>query len=261
MPIQLRQFLDGRDGQLTTILQTATVRQALKLMIEHDYTLLPVVNEAEELIGVISEQSITRAFYHTSGVAPLLDLTVEHCQEPAETLTMNDSLSHAIRKLRDSYAVIIIDDKKPKAIITDYDTNHFFQHYSEDLIRVERIEQKIRAWVEAAFPDEKERRDAVKRAKDAYARTVRPKERKGDWLTFFEYLRVIEHEDHWPLFAQAFESQELFSSLMDQVREIRNQLAHFDQRPDPCQRDLLLRATHWMEHRPWPKSPESGKQQ
>jgi hypothetical protein len=257
MPIQLRQFLADRDLSLVTIQRTKLVREALKQMIDNNYTLLPVVDDGGELTGVISEQSITRAYYHTEGATPLLELTVEHCQEPAETLTMGDSLTQAIRKLRDTYAVIIVDGKKPQAIITDYDTNHFFQHYSEDLIRVERIEQKLRAWVEAIFPDEKDRREAAKRATEGQPRIHRQKGPKSDWLTFAQYIRIVDYEEHWPRFAKAFEARDLFYYLIDQVREIRNQLAHFDQRPNASQRDLLLRAAHWMEQRPWPTELEN----
>jgi len=92
----------------------------------------------------------------------------------------------------------------------------------------------------------------TKSSKSAIKQEDRPTNgNQGDWLTFNEYLQVIYHEANWPCFRNAFESRELFLAYMDQVRVMRNQLAHFDDaRSTETQRDLLRRALRWIETRP-----------
>jgi CBS domain-containing protein len=251
MPITIRQFVEQRGPQqLITIRQRDPIKAALELMVMNDFTLLPVVDSSGLLSGIISEQSVMRTYYHADGMVNLLQLPVAHCEEDARTIKYSDRLAMALRLLEDSYAVIIVEDDKPQRIITDYDTNRFFRDFSEDLIKVEKIEGQLRTYLEAVFPDEKSRKDAARIAKKEFARTERRTGESSDWLQFIDYIRIIDNDKNWPYFSSAFESRDLFYYLIDQVRRIRNQLAHFDERPSAAQRDVLQRAFRWIENRP-----------
>ncbi len=85
--------------KVVTIKPTATVRQALKMLAELDVRHLPVVDEAQELVGMISERDLLRLRRSTevlnqpvsdvmsgdvlvvtpvTGVEEIIDLMTEH---------------------------------------------------------------------------------------------------------------------------------------------------------------------------------------
>ena len=59
----VEKLLNNRDN-FRTIRQTAKVREALAQMAQGDFSQLPVVDEQGNLVGLISEQTITRTYYH-----------------------------------------------------------------------------------------------------------------------------------------------------------------------------------------------------
>jgi hypothetical protein len=67
-------------------------------------------------------------------------------------------------------------------------------------------------------------------------------------LTLGQYIRLFQHPDVWTKLALSIDASE-FVQLLDQVREIRNEVMHFDR--DPMTRDqldTLKRATRFMQH-------------
>jgi CBS domain-containing protein len=217
MLFPIEKLLEGR-GAPCCVSTDKTVGDALTLMVEHDYSQLPIVNAAGNLCGIISEATINRTYYHVKGSFEALDL------------------------LKNEYAVVVVDGRKPAGILTDYDTTRFFRDISEGLILVEDIEVTLRQYIEFAFPSEEEMRQAIKRALGQSQEYQR--------LSFWQHMRLVTAESNWDKFQPVFESKELFSLLLDQVRQIRNQLAHFRGRLDPVQQDALLRTRDWLAARP-----------
>ena len=125
-----------------------TVRDALVKMVEHDFSQLPVIDSEGTLTGIISEQTVSRQYYHLDDAVSLLNLTVDHCQEEAVTLSVEDAnLFEILERLKNNYAVVITSGKIPVGIITDYDTTHFFRDWSEGLIRIQNIELTLRKYI------------------------------------------------------------------------------------------------------------------
>lgn len=237
--------------ELLYVSHKETVKDALVHMVENDYSQLPVVDDDGHLTGIISEQAITRAFYHLAGdEISVLDLTVDHCQEQAVTLSLESDLFEALDRLRHTYAVVIVDGRKPIGILTDYDATHFFRDLYEGLLIVEDIEVTLRQIIESVFPTQADL-DQTLIVFSGPDRQDETKPRKDfDHMTFGNYIHFVKHEAAWPQFKRIFGSKALFFQYMDQVREIRNQLAHFRGRPDVLQYDILRRARNWLDTRP-----------
>jgi CBS domain-containing protein len=219
-----------------------TVGDALTLMVEHDFSQLPIVDKDGNLCGIITEATINRTYYHVGGSISLLGLPVTHCQTKPATIAPDSDIFEALDLLKNEYAVVVVEHDKPVGILTDYDTTHFFRDISEGLILVEDIEVTLRQYIESAFPSEKERREAIKLALGQH--------KDYDRLGFWHHMQLVTAEGNWDKFQPVFESKELFSLLLDQVRQIRNQLAHFRGRPDLVQHDALLCARDWLAARP-----------
>lgn len=252
MTIPLRQLLEGRSPPLT-IREDQTIETALSLMLGHDFNQLPVVDAAGCLTGIVSEQTILRTYYHSEGKVSLLSLTVPHCQEQALTLELDDDLLDVLEVLedRDNYAVIIVDEqKRPTGILTHYDMTNFFREVSEGQLFVETVELTLRRYIEEAFPDKEAMKGALMAAFGPDRRKPERPARDYHHLGFLDHVRLITDDDNWPHFERALAPQELFWSLMNQVRQTRNQLAHYRGRPTSLQYNGLRTALDWLATRP-----------
>lgn len=260
MLFPISKLIEGRQSPICVSRDT-TIREALTLMVENDYSQLPVLNQDGNLSGLVSETSIMRMYYHVGASVSLLDLRVDNCQTNAVTLAPDRDIFEALDLLRYMYAIVIVQDAKPVGILTNYDTTHFFRDLSEGLILVEDIEVGLRQRIEAAFPTETTRQAALFRAFGHDKKDATKPGRRYEELSFGEHTLFVTTEENWPRFGETLAPKQLFSSLMEQVRPIRNQLSHFRGRLAPVQRDVLLRARDWLASRPTLVTTESLQQQ
>lgn len=249
MLFPIAQLVEER-GEPLCVSQDTKLGDALALMVENDYSQLPVVNQRGHLTGMVSETSILSIYYHSDGAVHLLELPVHHCQAPAVTISPESDVFEALDLLKTVYAIVVVEDQRPIGILTNYDTTHFFRDISEDLIIVEDIELTLRQHIEDVFPDEHARCAALMRAFDADKQDPRRPKYEYEELTFGQHIQLIVTEENWPRFEEFLGPKKLFKSLMDRVGEVRNQLAHFRGRLDPVQHRALLHARDWLAFRP-----------
>lgn len=234
----------------TLVAHHETVQDALVKMVDKDFSQLPVVNDEGFLTGIISEQTISRQYYHLNNTVSLLDLTVDHCQDSAVTIEREDAgLFEILELLKSNYAVVITSGRKPVGIITDYDTTHFFRDWSEGLIRIQNIELTLRQYINNVFPDEKSRDAALYRALGADKKDPTKPIRTYDKMGFYDHIQLITNDHYWEKFEPYFKPKPLFTNLMEPVNLARNQLAHFRGRLDAIQLDALIRAEQWIASR------------
>lgn len=240
-------------GEVVTIHAKATVRDALIKMAKHNFSQLPVVDDAGNLTGLISEQTLTRAYYHANDSVSLFNLTVDHCQTRAVTLTADEDLFDALDHLQRTATLVITEGRKPIGLLTLHDTTHFFRRLTEGQMYVEDIETTLRDYVESVYPTPEQMDQALINAfgqKDG-----RPTQDFHN-LTFGQQIYQITTARNWPDFEPFFAPQPLFKELMGAVRQIRNQIAHFRGALDSLQFDTLRRANDWLASRPpKPKPP------
>lgn len=253
MLFPIEQLLEDRDRPLCVV-QDTKLSDALALMIEHDYSQLPVVNEAGHLTGLVSENSVLTMYYHSEGAVGLLDLPVNHFQRAAVTISPDSDIFEALDLMKTVYAVVVVENHQPVGILTNYDTTHFFRDLSEGLILVEDIELTLRQHIEDVFPDEHARCAALLRAFDHNKQDPGRPRYEYEELTFGQHVLLIVTEENWSKFEKFLGPKKLFKSLMDRVGEVRNQLAHFRGRLDRVQHRALLHARDWLASRP--KLPE-----
>lgn len=241
----VEKLLANRDN-LCTIRQTAKVREALAQMAQGDFSQLPVVDEQGNLVGLISEQTITRTYYHVDENVSLFDLTVDHCMAPAVTLNIDADIFEALDRLQRTYAIVITENRKPVGLLTFYDTTHFFRNLTEGLIFVEDIEITLRQYIEDIYTTEQRREQATI---NAFGMDGAKPRRDYESLTLGQYINLITHPKNWPDFEPFLAPTNLFRTLLDGVRETRNHLAHFRGELDQLQFDQLRRARDWLASR------------
>jgi len=151
MAFTVQDIIDGSREPVCAA-PTDSVRHALDLMIENDFSQLPVKNEAGKPLGLLTSDSILRALKH-------FGLTVEElCVANAMTKSIvrrnEDDLFEMLNVLRDTPAVLIVDGEGILVdIVTSYDTTEYFRRRAEDMMLIEDIEGALRDHIEASFTD------------------------------------------------------------------------------------------------------------
>lgn len=246
------------NGQsLLTIDEDDSVRDALVQMVSNDFSQIPVINKQGNLSGLVSEQSISRNYFHLGDDVGLLDLKVADCCEKPETLALESDVLDALSLLRRTASVVIVNDKKPVGIITTTDAIEFFRDAAEGLVLIEDMEVTLRQYIDEAFPTEADRLKALQNAFSHRKKEDGSIDVSYDRLTLGDYINLVISKDNWRYFQGHLDSKSLFQKHLNHVREIRNQLMHFRGRLDAVQYDALRRAHDWLEGRNRRRAPLS----
>ncbi len=151
MPFIVKDLLEGRQEPVT-VRPDEPVRRALELMIEHDYSQLPVIGPDDRPVGMVTSDSILRALNHFA-VSPEALKVTDAMNRPA-TFRADEDLFDLLDDLRDTYAVLIVDsDGRLFGIVTSYDATEYFRRRHQDIMFVEDIETMLRDLILAAFVD------------------------------------------------------------------------------------------------------------
>ena len=246
----IARFLADREPPIS-VTRTDSLSSALSTMVENDFSQLPVIDKNGVLVGMISEQSITRHLLHFSDGDSMLDLTVDVLMDEVVTLSRADvDLFTILERLQNCYALVITEEHKPVGIITYYDTTTFLREWSEGLIRIQNIEQTLRQYIENVFETDKAIEAALHRALGSDRKDPTKPKRGYDELYFKDHVQLITHDEYWDRFKGYWGSQTLFTRVTTPVNQARNQLAHFRGNLNRVQLDAIKRAERWISNRP-----------
>jgi CBS domain-containing protein len=216
-----------------------TVERAITLMLAHDFSQLAVMSNDRTINGVISWKTIGKRLSHKNNLVEVKD-----AMESAVALEDTDGLFKATKLIIDHEFVFVRSsfDKKITGIVTATDLSEQFQVLSGPFLLIGQIENQIRNLMNGKYtieilqsvcsdtdPQRKERIHSV-----------------AD-LTFGEYLRIIQDPENWAKLGLRVD-RVVFCAEMDKVREIRNDVMHFD--PDGIddeQYDQLRRFSRLMD--------------
>jgi hypothetical protein len=152
MPYPVQNLIEGR-GEPTTVRPGDSAQKALTLMIEYDFSQLPVIDEAKRPLGMVTHESILRALSNFG--VKLEDLRVSNAIVKAQTYRPEDDLFDLLDRLKETNAVLIVDgEDKLIGIVTSYDSMEYFRRRAEDMMLVEDIESMVKDLVLTAFTDE-----------------------------------------------------------------------------------------------------------
>ncbi len=152
MPYPVENLIEGR-GIPVYVRQSDTASKALSIMLENDYSQLPVLDDQDNILGMVSYKNILRAikYYH----AELGELYVENTTEPADKFDLEDDIFDILPSLQDNNAVLITgSDEQLIGIVTNYDTTDYFRKRSEDLMIIEEIELTIRDLIQLTYEND-----------------------------------------------------------------------------------------------------------
>lgn len=157
MPYTVEQLFNDRESFIspTGIQKSSSIEEALNIMLEKQFSQLPVVDKDNRLIGVttaymVTNESILRALKHLN-LAPA-KLRVSDALVAVRPYRLEDQLSDLLKDLIDTYAVPIMGEKRQLVgVVTSYDTTEYFRKRAEDMMHIERIEKILKDYIKLYF--------------------------------------------------------------------------------------------------------------
>ena len=130
-------LLDGkRKGKLLTVNHNESVENAIRLMLEEDYSQLPVMKR-DKVVGVISYESLARNVFSfiESKSKPPAKFGVKDCMEKVSKIfSVEDDVMNLLSTLEEKSYAMIRNRSKVTDIISSCDALWFFRTYGEGFL-------------------------------------------------------------------------------------------------------------------------------
>lgn len=209
--------LAAANKPLVSVKPDALLAEAVTQMLHYDYSQLPVMTSERDVKGVISWNSIGARL--STGVT--VNFAREAMDPPVEAPD-DVSLFAAIPiVVKHDYLLVRGNDKKIAGILTSSDLGLQFQQLAEPFLLLGEIENYVRRVISAAAFSIAELSSA--RDPSDMTRNVKTVED----MSFGEYIRLLQNETNWKKTRLKLD-RSIFCNLLDEVRQIRNDVMHFD---------------------------------
>ncbi|MGV3523465.1 MAG: DUF4268 domain-containing protein [Candidatus Sericytochromatia bacterium] len=281
---------------IISVTPTDTLEYAVSLMIEHDYTQLPVYENGQlaKPAKFVTSHAITRAtriFNSALNQFHVSDALVE-----ARTVQIDDDLFSKMNDILLSEAVIVLNSQNEvQGILTNYDTTQYFRSRAEDLILIEDIETTLKDHLRSVLGGDEENpdsplqqainalsnpTDAIKekcnRAFRSFCAENKLTPSSGDLekvtqipfqdnrgakkfsdLTLGDYINLALARETWGKLEPQFNiEKDAFKNMMEGVRKTRNKLMHFNPDFSTVERDGLKFCANWFKSHQPPLNPD-----
>ncbi len=229
--------LPAANKSLVTIGQDDLVIKAVTSMLQNDFSQLPIMHGEREVKGVITWKSIA-----TRMVMAVECPKVQDCREDAQVVDANITLFEAIPTIVKHGYVLVRDQQNRKitGIVTSSDLSLRFQQLTEPFLLLREIELHIREILNGKV-------SAADLVSIIQMTATAPPPKSISDLSFGGYIRLLQHPTVWKKLDLKVD-QTLLTKQLESVREIRNDVMHFD--PDPMtetQLEILKSATRFMQ--------------
>lgn len=194
----------------------SSLSEVVTLMLSNDFSQLPVMQSDHTVKGVVSWASIgSRLALGRSGAK------ASDFMEPAREISAETSLFAAIDSIvSGQYVLIRGSDNRINGIVTPSDLSIQFGQLAEPFLLLGEIENHVRRLIGDRFTAEE-----VRSARDPNddARQVN----SVIDLSFGEYVRLLSSPESWKKMCLEVD-RGTFVEQLDRIREIRNDVMHFD---------------------------------
>ena len=210
----------------------APITEAVTVMLRHDFSQLPVMTNEREVKGVISWKSLGSRLAFGKSCEFVRDAMDRYSE-----ISADDSLFQAISLLQQHDCVLVRDSaKKIVGILTAYDITLTFRQLAEPFLILGEIENHIRILIDGKFT--KQELSSVRDPEDP-SREVESVTN----LSLGECVRLLENPKYWDRLGIPVHRATFIKDL-DQVRNIRNDVMHFD--PEGIGNDDLRRLREFV---------------
>lgn len=216
-PIQRIKLLPSSNREPISINRESTLKEAVTLMMMHNYSQLPVMNGSRNVIGFVSWETVGCAITNGCTSEDIKD----YINPDIALLSYETPLLEAISVIIEREFVLVYkSDKSISGIVTIADISSQFMSVTEPFILLEQIENHIRQLLDKKF--------LVSELIDLCK--IGEAERKIEYiddLNFGDYIHIIGNPQNWQKLNLSIERSHFIKQL-DKIRQIRNDIMHFD---------------------------------
>ncbi|WP_114752021.1 CBS domain-containing protein [Pleomorphovibrio marinus] len=226
-------LLEAANTKPTYITKSDTIEKAMTIMMENDYSQLPVMNSqsAKQVDGMISWHSIGWKKALGKNQKTVSDFMNKGCTIINDTCPLLDAV-----EIVQKNEVVLIRDKSQSicGLVTITDIAEKFYALAEPFFIIGQIEAAIREILDDKFSVEE-----LQKVK--YGEDNREIQTISD-LTFSEYIQLMRQDENWQKLKLPLDKDELTKRL-DNIRLIRNDVMHFNTDNIDDEQKYMLRKT------------------
>lgn len=149
MTATVEEFISGKPLVISVRLGNS-LKEAVKLMLTHGYSQLPVVDSERRPVGFIASDSILNALNNYN--EGLDGLQIKHALLKKPPIFKQDiDLLDLFDEMNDPFACIVDEDGRLVQVVTTHDMTGYFRQRARDIILVENIESILKEYVQLAF--------------------------------------------------------------------------------------------------------------
>ncbi len=240
--------------KVVTVTTADKVRTAVGLMIRHNFSQLPVLNDKTGAVeGVISTDSIVRAIYHLTSpdlpggaVVNVMGLGVTQCLEAAPLRPGQSDMLAMGRTLENTPYLLVGENSIVTDILTHYDIVYLFRELAAHFLAIGTIEQRLRTLITKVLDTPEKLAAAIDNA-FSYRKENQPRTLAD--MSLDDYRSLIMNKHNWPKFEPRFSDRQATQNRLIKLRDLRNDLFHFRLHIlNPEQRDFIQNTVHWLEN-------------
>jgi CBS domain-containing protein len=210
-------------GGVASVAPTATIQEAITMMLLNDFSQLAVMSGSHSLRGAITWKSIAQA-RHANPDASFGDAIIE-----ANEVNYDKYLVDVLSTLEQADFVFVRNEKNAVCgIVTNADVVHRYGELATPFFFVGELDQALRYVIAKTFTLS----DVIACCDRGGTRDIR----SVDELTMGDYQRILENSGNWAKMGWPLD-RGLFVKRLDELREIRNDIMHFN--PDPMPADAM----------------------
>ncbi|MCK9928237.1 CBS domain-containing protein [Frankia sp. Mgl5] len=217
--------------ELCTVGPRDSLHKAITCMLQWEYSQIPVLEGASHLHGVVTWQSVAMLYAHDH--APTL---AKATYNDVQVVHDTDSLLAALATITASDYVLVRNQQgEICGIVTMADVATRFGDLARPFFVIGEIERLIRGLLTPIFDHD----PAVLKA------TGKKTDRVAEMM-FGNYKYLLKVPANWQKLGWPFVDQTAFIELLDDVRKIRNAVAHFRTEPLTAEENRQIKQLHGM---------------
>lgn len=234
---------------LVTVRPDTTVADAIRLMREHGFSQLPVV-EGNQVLGVFSYRSFSirvLEMRHTAGML-IGDLPIDEFIEDLRFVHINEDPASAFNLLDYDDAVLVGEPGRLQGILTAMDILRRLYNLTSPFVLLAEIEVTLRNLIGICV-DQDGLEECVKNSlANQYQEGQIPADIQE--MTFNDYVQVLGDGRNWPKFEEVFGKgdwkRKRTRAKLEEIRDVRNDAFHFKRALTKRDLDILLAHRDWL---------------
>jgi CBS domain-containing protein len=235
---------DAATTNPVTVRAGDTVAQALDLMLENNYSQLPVIDGRGAVLGLFSASSLIRGMASQSEARAILEGWVDEYLEPASHAAGDESLDVVLDRLTADQPLLVGTREQTYGLLTCVDALQHCYRLTQPYLLVRDIELALRDLISGCVPAD-QLGQTLARVLAKRPTTGRPGNRGTELLelqdlTFNEYQEIVCDKVNAEHFGKILGPRRSpFYGQLTKVREIRNTVMHFRSEPSLPDLDVL----------------------